>query len=593
MNFNAANQILSAMFEWTWRTSLHASVLIVLVVLIQIAGRKWLAARWRYALGVLILLRLLLPAVPASPFSIFNLGKAVLPIEPQIEFGVVSPSSQPKAPSLPAVPERDAPLSVGVGIEQKTDWLKVVRVLWLFGLTASLLTALRQHRKFARRIAAEPPVGDERILSLLKSCRDVLGVRRRITAVIAPQPGTPAVFGYRKPRLLIPETALRKLDDRELRMVFLHELAHVKRGDILLNWAIILARSLHWFNPLVWLALRRLRADRELVCDAMVMARLADGERRVYGNTLIKLLDDFSGAGFCPSLAPVINHKHEIKRRVTMIAQFKPAGRVAVLLSAVIVVALCCFTFTRAAEKPAKKPAEIREAKHPEAQVGLESLKKLLEEEDAKVKEAQGRLDKLRSELRISDSLTEGEFLGEGRRSSGLSPETIQRLELERMSAEAEYRRLDSLSRLLQSKGESELQRIMNVAVPDELLTSLLKAKAECEQRLANLGSRFGPENADLKGVKEELSKINEQINWRVEGIMAGLRVRAEATQAQIKSLNYAVDEARARDAETVAPYFAAKRALENNQKLRDAIMRRILQETVDMQLPGAKPLEK
>ena len=74
---------------------------------------------------------------------------------------------------------------------------------------------------------------------------------------------------------------------------------------------------------------------------------------------------------------------------------------------------------------------------------------------------------------------------------------------------------------------------------------------------------------------------------------MAGLRVRAEATQAQIKSLNYAVDEARARDAETVAPYFAAKRALENNQKLRDAIMRRILQETVDMQLPGAKPLEK
>ena len=161
------------------------------------------------------------------------------------------------------------------------------------------------------------------------------------------------------------------------------------------------------------------------------------------------------------------------------------------------------------------------------------------------------------------------------------------------MSAEAEYRRLDSLSRLLQSKGESELQRIMNVAVPDELLTSLLKAKAECEQRLANLGSRFGPENADLKGVKEELSKINEQINWRVEGIMAGLRVRAEATQAQIKSLNYAVDEARARDAETVAPYFAAKRALENNQKLRDAIMRRILQETVDMQLPGAKPLEK
>ena len=66
MNFNAASQILSAIFEWTWRTSLHASVLIALVLLIQITAGKWLAARWRYALGVLVLVRLLLPAVPAS-----------------------------------------------------------------------------------------------------------------------------------------------------------------------------------------------------------------------------------------------------------------------------------------------------------------------------------------------------------------------------------------------------------------------------------------------------------------------------------------------------------------------------------------------
>ena len=59
MNLDAASQVLSAIFEWTWRTSIHASVLIVLVCLIQIAGGKWLAPRWRYALGVLVLVRLL------------------------------------------------------------------------------------------------------------------------------------------------------------------------------------------------------------------------------------------------------------------------------------------------------------------------------------------------------------------------------------------------------------------------------------------------------------------------------------------------------------------------------------------------------
>jgi beta-lactamase regulating signal transducer with metallopeptidase domain len=64
MNFTAASAFLDAMFEWTWRTSLYASVLIVLVCLTQLAGGKWLAPRWRYLLGILILVRLLAPAVP-------------------------------------------------------------------------------------------------------------------------------------------------------------------------------------------------------------------------------------------------------------------------------------------------------------------------------------------------------------------------------------------------------------------------------------------------------------------------------------------------------------------------------------------------
>ena len=66
MNFNVVNQFLDSIFEWTWRTSLQASVLILLVCLIQLAAGKWLVPRSRYFLGVLVLVRLLLPAVPPS-----------------------------------------------------------------------------------------------------------------------------------------------------------------------------------------------------------------------------------------------------------------------------------------------------------------------------------------------------------------------------------------------------------------------------------------------------------------------------------------------------------------------------------------------
>src|SRR5438876_440247 len=275
------------------------------------------------------------------------------------------------------------------------------------GLVVSLFVVLRQHRKFSRWIKARPPLDNPRLAALLEECKTIMRVRREVRLIIAPQRMTPALFGLRKPCLLLPDGLVQKLDERELRMVFLHELTHVKRGDILLNWIIIFASSLHWFNPLAWLAMRRLRADRELVCDAMVLSRLAADERRAYGNTLIKLLDDFSGAGFCPSLAPVLNHKQEIKRRVTMIAEFKPTRGIAFLLPATIVVALCCLTFTRAAEKKGVSSGNAKNNRTAEstpaneksqspAQLRIEYLKKQLQEKNDEVKKAQDRTDQLR-----------------------------------------------------------------------------------------------------------------------------------------------------------------------------------------------------
>src|SRR2546426_1852448 len=109
MNFDTFNQFLGALFEWAWRTSLHASALITLGVLIQLAGGNRLAARWRYALGLLVLLRLMMPVVPASSFSIFNLTGRVLPDAPSGESRASTPLL-PAAPLSPAASGQLAPL---------------------------------------------------------------------------------------------------------------------------------------------------------------------------------------------------------------------------------------------------------------------------------------------------------------------------------------------------------------------------------------------------------------------------------------------------------------------------------------------------
>ena len=87
---------------------------------------------------------------------------------------------------------------------------------------------------------------------------------------------------------------LEQLSDQELRLVVRDELVHVQRLDVLQNWLLILLQALHWFNPLVWLALRRMRSDRELVCDAVVLRHLDPTEQREYGATLIKMPGSFS-----------------------------------------------------------------------------------------------------------------------------------------------------------------------------------------------------------------------------------------------------------------------------------------------------------
>jgi biopolymer transport protein ExbD len=171
--------------------------------------------------------------------------------------------------------------------------------------------------------------------------------------------GSPAVFGVWRVRLLFPEILLYQLSQEELRMVFLHELAHVRRADLLLNWLLMLVQFLHWFNPLVWLALHRLREDRELVCDAVVLQNMPRWRHLEYGHLLIKLVQMFSGQQpvFAGAI-PVAGSRQGIKRRLWMIRSQGPASSITRLATVLLAVGLGCVTLTRAREEKTEATTE-------------------------------------------------------------------------------------------------------------------------------------------------------------------------------------------------------------------------------------------
>ena len=161
------------------------------------------------------------------------------------------------------------------------------------------------------------------ILDLLEDCKSQMDIRIVLGVVATDEVKSPALFGFIRPRLLLPSGMIETLSREELRYVFLHELAHLKRRDIYVGWLMSVLQILHWFNPLIWLAFRRMWADRELACDALVLARTHSEESKSYGRIIVSLLERFSRPRSLPGMAGIMETKSQLKRRLTMIAKFK------------------------------------------------------------------------------------------------------------------------------------------------------------------------------------------------------------------------------------------------------------------------------
>jgi hypothetical protein len=159
----------------------------------------------------------------------------------------------------------------------------------------------------------------------------------------------------------LPVGLAASFSEDELRHVFLHELSHIKRQDILTGWLTTALQILHWFNPLVWLAFHRMRVDRELACDALALSYAREEENQPYGRTIIKLLESFGGSALAPSLAGTVENKNQMKERISMIAKFRRTSGVPAL-AGVLFIGLGLATLTDAQTQVAQQAAKAHPA---------------------------------------------------------------------------------------------------------------------------------------------------------------------------------------------------------------------------------------
>jgi beta-lactamase regulating signal transducer with metallopeptidase domain len=583
------NSLLESAFAWALQTSLAALVLVGLILCLLVLFSKVLTPRWRYTLWLLVVVRLLLPAVPSSSLSVFNVGSFSLATKPgfissRAGLSTVTPARTDAAGTKILRENVSTPVVDGASVAPagpKPVWTLsfVARWLWLAGACGYFLLVGFQHRKLATWIRRQTPVATPRITALVEAAQAVVSVRGPLPVIVLDAKCAPAIFGHRQPRLLISQQAFDSLDDRGLRLVILHELIHIRRRDVLLNWAGIVAQGLHWFNPVVWFALKRWRAERELVCDAKVLSLLSVDDRHAYGGTLLKLVGHFSGTPLAASVTSMFHTKPEIERRIIMIAQYQTASRLAIAIGGILVATLCVATFTRAAEKSVPtKPAEEAKAR---ALQGIDKLEQAAAEADVRTQQMEQRVDKLRNELNISDYLADVP-------SPTLEAETVRKLDASRTEAKLQYTHWNTTVEALKKLSRSELRKAAPIVAPDEEFMQLFITKAKTEQTLADLSVQYAPDHPDVKRAMKTLDTIEKQINDKLDAVLFGLEFRAQGYKTQAEMLEKALIEAKRTDIDNVSkyrPYYTAKRDLEQSIRMRDALRMKLITEKVETAL--------
>lgn len=360
---------LLALLGFVIDTTIKGSVVILLVTLVQRLVGRQIGARWRHALWLVVLLRLALPAGPASRWSVFNL----LPLR---ESGpgpaAAARALAPAQGSISAL--RTAQLS---GLLREDAWASSWRwllAIWLCGAAALALRALIAAIRIqvALRDAAAADISSD----VVEAVKARLGIRRRFLVIESDLVGAPALHGLMRPVLLLPKGFSAAFDREELRHVVLHELWHLRRFDVAVNWVLAVVQILHWFNPLVWFAASRIREERELACDELALSCLEEDERLGYGRTILKLLEQFRAATPIPALVGIVNHKRKMKRRLLMITNYQNRMRFSMVFSAALaVVGVVGLTDARGGERHMMReldPAAMETAQKMKQHVSLD-----------------------------------------------------------------------------------------------------------------------------------------------------------------------------------------------------------------------------
>ena len=195
----------------------------------------------------------------------------------------------------------DAPAFV---LRTRGNWIWLVLGLWLVGTISVFGWNTLSHLRFRRQLLEGAwPITDEEVLDIWQEEMDQAQMEPlSCPLVISPHTSTPLTVGLFRWTLQVV-LPLRAYTPDELHLVFRHEIVHICRRDSWNKFFLMFCTALCWFDPLMWMAMRRSAEDTELSCDETVLLDADEATRRQYAQLLLTTAGD--GRGYTTCLSPV------------------------------------------------------------------------------------------------------------------------------------------------------------------------------------------------------------------------------------------------------------------------------------------------
>ncbi len=335
--------ILIKSFLWVLHASVTASIAALLIILVLKLFNKHIGVRLQHALWIIVVIKLIMPLQFQSNLSLFNLlhenHKSSSDVEKQSTIKNMTYATSDflrEGKYYWNYRDKNKGLSVDASSE-KTNYIKgkvtkgdvtanilgIVSCVWAVGVLALVVFLLIFKQRFKRKTLNLEELKDLDVIQLLDECKKEVNINKDMSVYICDSFKSPCISGVVKPKIYIPQCVYSVDKHKYLYHVLLHELTHYKRKDLVYNSLAVIAVMLHWFNPIVWFCMKKMKLQRECACDAYVLEIIGEEKAEDYGMTLINFSKLISDNNKALQLAVFFETKNQIKRRIEMIKNFK------------------------------------------------------------------------------------------------------------------------------------------------------------------------------------------------------------------------------------------------------------------------------